>query len=344
MSAAGVSGSETIVINKKKLTNGKEKSNRIEASGVSFKVDVKYPAQSIRWRSAFVHTYITVTGVIGAYYALRYAQWGTLAWAYVVYVMGMLGATVGHHRLWSHRTFKATTPLRIILMLFTCVAMQNDVWHWALEHRCHHKWTDTDADPHNSKRGLFYSHWGWLWLHPHPDQQKKAETIDISDLKADPVLQFQHKWYWPLAFTCCYIVPVLVPVYLWGEDVYISWWSTAMRYMLSLHLTWLINSIAHVFGDKPYDSSVSAVQNPLCSIATLGEGWHNYHHTFPQDYKTSEIPYLFNFSTVFIDFFAWLGWAYDLKQTSTETIERAKAKQLLKLQQNLADAEVEHDY
>jgi len=87
-----------------------------------------------------------------------------------------------------------------------------------------------------------------------------------------------------------------------------------------------VNSVAHMFGDKPYDKSMSAVENKILSIFTVGEAWHNYHHVFPWDYKTAELPfYSFNFSTAFIDFFAWLGWATELKSVPSDVVaERAR--------------------
>ena len=92
------------------------------------------------------------------------------------------------------------------------------------------------------------------------------------------------------------------------------------RYCVSLHITWLVNSAAHLWGYKPYDECIGARQNKYVSFGSMGEGWHNYHHTFPWDYATSEYGYRLNLSKVFIDGMAFLGQAYDLKQASQETI------------------------
>jgi stearoyl-CoA desaturase (delta-9 desaturase) len=107
---------------------------------------------------------------------------------------GGLGVTAGAHRLWTHRSYKARWPARLILMLLNCIALQNDVIEWARNHRSHHKWTDTVADPHNATRGFFFSHMGWLMLGKHPEVRRQGAKLDLSDLYADPILRFQRRW------------------------------------------------------------------------------------------------------------------------------------------------------
>lgn len=104
-----------------------------------------------------------------------------------------MGVTAGTHRLWSHRSYKAKLPLRIFLMLCQTTMFQNDIYEWVRDHRVHHKFTDTDADPHNSKRGFFFSHVGWLMIRKHKDVLEKGKTINMSDVWADPVVRFQRR-------------------------------------------------------------------------------------------------------------------------------------------------------
>lgn len=103
------------------------------------------------------------------------------------------GVTAGAHRLWAHKSYKAKLPLRIILMIFQTMAFQNCIHEWVRDHRAHHKFCDTDADPHNSRRGFFFSHMGWLMCKKHPDVKAKGQTIDMSDIEADPVVMFQKE-------------------------------------------------------------------------------------------------------------------------------------------------------
>lgn len=108
--------------------------------------------------------------------------------------MGMIGITGGAHRLWAHRAYKAKWPLRVILVVFNTVAFQDAAFHWARDHRVHHKYSETDADPHNATRGFFFSHVGWLLCKKHPDVVAKGKGLDLTDLRADRVLMFQLKW------------------------------------------------------------------------------------------------------------------------------------------------------
>jgi stearoyl-CoA desaturase (delta-9 desaturase) len=101
--------------------------------------------------------------------------------------------TAGAHRLWAHKSYKAKLPLRILLMLCQTFAFQNHIYEWSRDHRVHHKFTDTNADPHNIKRGFFFAHMGWLMCKKHPDVREKGKTIDMSDLEEDAVVMFQKK-------------------------------------------------------------------------------------------------------------------------------------------------------
>lgn len=122
----------------------------------------------------------------------------------------------------------------------------------------------------------------------------------------------------------CFIVPTLIPVYFWNETWTNSWFvATMFRYTFILNVTWLVNSAAHKWGNKPYDKNINPTQNMTVAMFALGEGFHNYHHTFPWDYKTAELGNSrLNFTTQFINFFARIGWAYDLKTVSPSIIEK----------------------
>ena len=212
-------------------------------------------------------------------------------------------------------------------MLAQTVAFQNDVIEWSRDHRCHHKWTDTDADPHNTNRGFFFAHMGWLLQRKHPKLKEMGAKLDMSDLESNPVLAFQRKFYLPLVAIFCFLLPSVIAVYGWGESPIIALYTAAIwRYCWTLHNTWFINSVAHMFGYRPYDANISPVESTWTMITAFGEGGHNYHHTFPQDYRTSEMPFLLNMTKGVIDLFARIGWAYDLKSVADEVVKRQKAK------------------
>ncbi|RZC38698.1 hypothetical protein BDFB_013923, partial [Asbolus verrucosus] len=163
------------------------------------------------------------------------------------------GVTGGAHRLWTHRSYKAKLPLRIILIICYSMAGQNKLYEWVRDHRVHHKFSETDADPHNANRGFFFSHVGWLMMRKHPDVLRKGKQIDCTDLFDDPVVVFFERHFGPMKLFFAFIFPTLFPYYFWNETFYWSFMGSIARYVCSLNCTWLVNSAAHMFGNKPYD-------------------------------------------------------------------------------------------
>ncbi|CAD5220078.1 unnamed protein product [Bursaphelenchus okinawaensis] len=287
----------------------------------------KFQAEIV-WRNVVLFSALHIGALIGLYQFLFLAKWQTMLFTLFLYAVGSMGITIGAHRLWSHKSFKAKMPFQFVLMLADTVAFQNDVIEWARDHRCHHKWTDTDADPHNTNRGFFFSHMGWLLMRKHPKITEMGKKLDLSDLYANPILMFQKRNFLPLAFLITVLIPTAIPVYFWGEKAYYAFYCAVLfRYCLTLHVTWFINSVAHMFGYRPYDRKLTAVESVWTSITAFGEGGHNYHHTFPQDYRASEMSYLFNWSRYVIDTVAQFGWVYDLKVVDEASIVRQCEKQ-----------------
>ncbi|KAG7213573.1 hypothetical protein KM043_002828 [Ampulex compressa] len=257
-----------------------------------------------------------------------FAEWRAIIWGAVTCIMSGLGVTAGVHRLWTHRSYKAKWPLRIFLLFCFYMAGQNNVYDWVRDHRVHHKYTDTDADPHNSNRGFFFSHVGWLMMKKHPEVLRKGKQIDMRDILADPIVAFGDKHFLILKILCAFAIPVLIPVYFWDDTWEVAIKSQAIvRYAVGLHITWSVNSVAHIWGPRPYIASINPVQNMYVSIFALGEGWHNYHHAFPWDYKAAEFgPISTNLTRYVIDFFSKIGWAYDLKEPSVDLVKKMALK------------------
>ncbi|XP_075974459.1 acyl-CoA Delta-9 desaturase-like [Anticarsia gemmatalis] len=277
----------------------------------------------IVWRNVALFSFLHLAAVYGLYLFLFKIMWRTNLYVCCLIYFSGLGITAGAHRLWSHKSYKARLPLQILLVIFNTIALQDAVVDWVREHRMHHKYSETDADPHNAKRGFFFSHIGWLLIRKHPDIKAKGHTIDLEDVRNDPVLKFQKRYYRIIAPLACFVIPPYVAT-LWGESPWNAFFVCAMfRYAYTLNGTWLVNSAAHIWGTKPYDKNINPTENKIVSHITFGEGFHNYHHTFPWDYKTAELgTYSLNLTKLFIDIMAKIGWAYDLKTVSEDVIQK----------------------
>ncbi|XP_050306599.1 acyl-CoA Delta-9 desaturase-like [Anthonomus grandis grandis] len=278
------------------------------------------PAQIV-WRNVAVFVALHLIALYGLYNCFTSAKWATVGYGFLMYHLGAFGITGGAHRLWSHKSYKAKWPLKLILVVCQTIAHQNSVIEWARDHRVHHKFQETDADPHNAKRGFFFSHMGWLLCKKHDEVKVKGKGVDMSDLYAEPLLRFQHKYFMMLMPLICFILPTIIPMVLWGETYLNAFSLNILRYICSLHGTWLVNSAAHMWGWRPYDKYISSVENRFVSFFAIGEGWHNFHHTFPWDYKAAEFGKI-NLTLSIINFFAKIGWAYELKTVSKDMIEK----------------------
>jgi len=247
-------------------------------------------------------------------------SWQTWIFFLMSVVCSGFGITAGAHRLWAHKTYKAALPLRLFLTFCNSMAGQNSIYVWCRDHRVHHKCSETVGDPHNAKNGFFFAHMGWLLVRKHPGVMRAGKTIDMSDLERDPVVMFQHRFYVPIYLTANIVIPTVLPHYFWNESLVTAYFMAIVRYVIVLHGTWLVNSLAHLIGQKPYDKNIGPVENMIVSTFALGEGFHNYHHTFPYDYGTSEWGFKINLTTAFIDLMAALGQVWDRRKATQETI------------------------
>jgi stearoyl-CoA desaturase (delta-9 desaturase) len=246
----------------------------------------------------------------------RALKWQTIVFFGVMYMMNALGVTAGVHRLWAHRSYKANLPLRIVLMMFNSIANQGTIFHWARDHRLHHKYSDTKADPHDANRGFWFSHAGWLLVKKNREVKEAGRQVNVSDLLSDGVVMFQKRGdpFWNLMW--CFAMPAFT-VLLWEDTAWNGFlFAGALRYICALNATWAVNSVVHAWGGRPYNASHLTTENGWVSLFAIGEGWHNWHHAFPWDYAAAELEPMqqFNPTKVFIDAMAFLGCAWDRKR------------------------------
>lgn len=144
----------------------------------------------IKWLNLTLFIYLHIAALYGMIIPWKWASF----WVCFVYTLTAgFGTTVAAHRYFTHKSFKANKKLRWILIYLQTACAQEPILHWARDHRVHHKFTDTDADPYNSQRGFFFSHIGWLLCKKHPEVIRQGKKIDMSDLECDPMLQFQKR-------------------------------------------------------------------------------------------------------------------------------------------------------
>ncbi|KAJ7705420.1 delta 9-fatty acid desaturase protein [Mycena rosella] len=306
------------------------------------------PIEGIRW----FNVCILVGTPLIALYGLLFVPFDrrTLVFAFAYYLFSMIGITAGFHRLWSHRSYNACFPLQIFLILGGTSSVQGSCYWWARGHRSHHRWTDTDKDPYDSTRGLAWTHIGWIVC----KSKLRRGAVDASDLGKDPLVQWTHRYYFPLAALFGYALPALIPA-LWKDALGGCCFSAALRLTVAHHCTFAINSIAHYLGSTPYDDALSprdhflsgkylTMSEPLlrvfiAAILTMGEGYHNFHHQFPMDYRNAILWYQWDPTKWFIALCKYLGLASNLRVFPSNEIAKGaltmKLKHLKQVQESL---------
>ncbi|XP_055371727.1 acyl-CoA Delta-9 desaturase-like [Condylostylus longicornis] len=279
--------------------------------------------REIVWFNAIGFLILHVFGAVGfGLLIFGYAKIQTFLFTVFLLFWSGMGVTAGAHRLFSHRAYKATPGLRLLLLLLHTMAGQNCLYVWVRDHRQHHKYSDTDADPHNANRGFFFSHIGWLMSKKHPKVIEYGKKIDMSDLEADYWIMFQKRYYKTLYTIFVLLIPTAIPIFCWGEHPVVSFLTQYLaRTIIQLNFTWSVNSVAHIWGNKPYDKNMLPVETKYVAMVAGGEGWHNYHHTFPWDYRAAELNMPYNVTTSVIDWFAERGYVYDRKTVTNEMLK-----------------------
>lgn len=242
----------------------------------------------------------------------------TAIWMVAYYFITGLGITAGYHRLWSHRAYNASLPLKIILALAGAGSAQGSIKWWCTKHRAHHRYTDTDLDPYNAHKGLFYAHFGWMLLTP----RRASGVADISDLRKDPVVRWQHDHYVPLLVATAYILPTVVAGYFWGDWKGGYVYAGLARLCFVHQSTFCVNSLAHYLGETTFDDKHSPRDHLFTALVTIGEGYHNFHHQFPMDYRNAIRWYQYDPTKWFIKSMSFLGVASHLKAFPDNEVEK----------------------
>jgi stearoyl-CoA desaturase (delta-9 desaturase) len=304
-----------------------------DAENVS--ISSKYLQKGQLWHAILITNLIPTFGFIATLVSIWY--WGVgvmeVTLLFVGYFLTMMGAEIGFHRLFTHRSFKTKKFLEVSLAILACMCAQGPLIYWVANHRRHHQHSDKEGDPHSPHlfgnsftgilKGLWYSHIAWQAVHEIPNTAKFA-----NDLLKDPVLRKINKHYF-LWVVLGVVIPTLI-----GGLVTMSWqgavsgllWGGLTRIFLVNHATFSLNSICHVFGSRPFSTKEYSRNNIWLVIPTLGQGWHNNHHAFPYSASVSFDRWQIDPSLWVIKCWGALGLAWDIKVPNKQHIEEIAQK------------------
>jgi stearoyl-CoA desaturase (Delta-9 desaturase) len=226
---------------------------------------------------------VPVFGIVHGYTGLDWILFG------ILYGVTGLGITVGYHRLISHRSFACSNSVKIALLIAGGWAFQNSALKWSADHVRHHAKVDQEEDPYNASKGFWYSHVLWLFLKDPYATDKYA-----AQFRKDPLVVWQDKYYSPIlisGFALPFLAGFLHGGWMGGLGCFLL--AGVGRSFLVLNSTFCINSICHLWGDQPNGTENSSRDSWWISLITFGEGYHNYHHAYPRDYRNG--PKWFNF-------------------------------------------------
>jgi stearoyl-CoA desaturase (delta-9 desaturase) len=256
-------------------------------------------------------------------------HWSDVAIGAVMYAVSGLGITVGFHRYLTHGAFKATRWLRVTLAVAGSLAVQGEVTQWVADHRRHHAYSDLEGDPHSPWRfgatfrgltkGLFYAHMGWLFNRELSNRARFAP-----DLVADKDISRVDKLF-PLIVIASMLTPALAGgliTWSWQGALTAFFWAGLVRVSLLHHITWSINSICHVVGERPFElreGDKAANFWPL-AILSFGESWHNLHHADPTCARHGVLRGQVDISARTIWVFEKFGWVRDVRWPRPERI------------------------
>jgi len=291
------------------------------------------PLPPITWKNLYKNlnvisclalTIVPALAIYGAFTTRLTRQ--TFIWSVVYYFFTGLGITAGYHRFWAHRAYNASTPLQYFFALGGAGAVEGSIKWWSRGHRAHHRYTDTDLDPYSVHKGFLYSHIGWMLVKP----RRKIGFADVSDLDKNPVVRWQHKYYVFLIITMGFIVPTLVAGLGWGDYRGGFFFAGAARLLFVHHSTFCVNSLAHWLGDAPFDDRHTPRDHFITALVTNGEGYHNFHHQFPADYRNAIKWYQYDPTRRLIEIASFFGLASELKTFPDNEVKKGMYNMKLK--------------
>jgi len=240
---------------------------------------------------------------------------GAIAVCVATYFLRMFGITAGYHRYFSHRSFKTGRAFQFVLAFLGSMSVQKGVLWWAANHRIHHKYSDLEGDVHSpTRRGFWWSHAGWILSSDH----EETHFDKIPDLAKYPELRWLNEHF--------LVPPLLLAAFLYAVGG-TSWlgWGFFVSTTLLWHSTFMINSLAHVYGSRRYDTTDTSRNNFWLALMTMGEGWHNNHHCFMNSARQGFFWWEIDATYYILKMLSWVGVTWDLIQPPARLLEGAVA-------------------
>jgi stearoyl-CoA desaturase (delta-9 desaturase) len=271
--------------------------------------------------------FLAVLAAVPLAWSAGWLGWSDAAIFAVFYVVTGLGVTVGFHRYFTHGSFKARRPLRIVLAVAGSLSLEMSVTDWVATHRRHHKHSDAEGDPHSPWRfgtdwkaltkGLFFAHVGWLFSSDRINRAKYAP--DLVEDKAINALHRHFAWLVAVSLVAPAVLGGLITWSWWGA-LTAFFWASLVRISLLHHVTWSINSVCHVFGKTQFTTRDRSRNVWWLAIPSFGESWHNLHHADPTSARHGALRGQLDPSARVIRWFEQLGWAYDVRWPTPERL------------------------
>lgn len=254
-------------------------------------------------------------------------SWFAVGTAVALYAARMFAITAFYHRYFAHKAFKTSRPVQAAFAALGAMSVQRGPLWWAAHHRHHHRVTDTPDDPHSPRQhGFWWSHMGWF-LTP---RGFRTDWTAIPDLRRFPELRFIDRFD--------LLLPVLLATGLFALGMALERWAPSLRTdgpqllvwgffvstVVLFHATVTINSLAHRFGSRRFDTRDDSRNNALLALLTFGEGWHNNHHHFPGSARQGFVWWEVDLTWYGLKLMSWMGLVHDLKPVPPGLLRRTR--------------------
>lgn len=311
-------------------------------SGASTTLRQKFSERSLRhyysrihWKNLVIVIIIPLIGITSLIFFHPSLLKQTVYFVIWNYIITMLSINILYHRYWSHHSFDFTNDQFVLLLaIIASGGGITSAQNWCASHRAHHRYCDvTDSDPHNIRRGLFFSHMGWMILIHHPTAAKAIKESKLDELPNADIVDWQQKHYLNLLVTIGLVLPSLICGFFWNDYLGGLIYGGFMKLLMVQHSVFAVNSVGHTVGSRPYNNKKSYRNNYFLSFITMGEGNQNFHHEFPMDYRNGYEWYNFDPVKWSINVFYVCGLVKSIKTASQNSIDQL----IIQQQQRLLD-------